>query len=168
MIAKYSFNNYTFVLSPTNPLEDVVMLYKSEILDDLKKHSPDIFVKLRDIIIAVAYMHNSAPHIPNVKIDHLRKQIWMKMGFCQADIITNNMTLKKISKNNSYNIYCHSVYGTDYVNDITYRNNILMRYYFDLDIALSFINDVIDHLTEKREIDNMLMEATNTRVLKFM
>ena len=160
MIAKYSFNNYKIVLSPTSPLEDVITLHKLEIFDDIKTHSPDIFVNFRDVITAVAYMHQSAPHVPNVKIDQMRKQIWMRMSFCQADIITNKMTLNKLSKNYTYNTYYQSVYGKTCVGDLINKNNNLMRYYFDLEVALSFINDIIDHLTEKRDIDNMLMEAT--------
>ena len=164
MIAKYSFDNYTFVLSPTNnPLDDVVTIYNLKILDDIKNHSPDIFVKFRDTIIAVAYMHNSASHIPNAKIDDLRKQIWMRMRFCQADININNTTLKKLYTNNAYYVYCQSVYGMDFAIGIINNNKILTRYYFDLDIALSFINDLIDHVTEKRDIDNMLMEATSAK-----
>jgi len=158
MKSKISFAKYDYFVSYTAPIDDIIILCGLEILEDTKIHNPEIFVKFRDIINVISPTHNvSYVHIE--KIEGVRNEIINKMTQYQTNILSNKQELADFHKDTTP--FRYSLYGKAFEKQRLDINYGLIDNYFDLSIALKFVDDIIEHIKEQNEINSLLTEATS-------
>lgn len=155
---KYSFLKYDYFISQKGPNADVVMLSRLRILEDIKIYRPDFFVKFRNIITEI-----SSPTIKNennllIEINNIKYEIYNEMQNYQTNILSKKKELSDFYRDTTP--FRYSIYGKEFEQQCFDINNTMIYTYFEMGVALRFIDDITEHIKELHEIDELLMETT--------